>query len=108
MQKTADVSKTISICQQLQSMKMTPKEFMECFITSADPDIAYQRQFWATDTGVDSTIALVTKIGNRLVNNTTSCAKWQYFIQEEVRTCACFSYIRVNQLTLSLHKPSRY
>ncbi|PLW30044.1 hypothetical protein PCASD_21295 [Puccinia coronata f. sp. avenae] len=83
MQKTADVIKTISICQQLQSMKMTPKEFMECFITSADPDIAYQRQFWATDTGVDSTIALVTKIRNRLVTNPTSCAKWQDFIEEE-------------------------
>ncbi|PLW47893.1 hypothetical protein PCASD_04912 [Puccinia coronata f. sp. avenae] len=83
MQKNADVVKTISICQQLQSMKMTPKEFMECFIMSADPDIAYQRRFWATDTGVYSTIALVSKIRNRLVTNPTSCAIWQDFIQEE-------------------------
>jgi hypothetical protein len=54
-----EAEEVLHICRELQKMKMTPKEFSIAFLQSNDPNIAYRRRYWRTETGLKGTMEVV-------------------------------------------------
>jgi len=84
MSTPADTVKTLSICQALQAVNMTPKEFLVHFLTSENSELAYRRRFWTTATGGGSTLSLVQCIRDRFLASSDGQARWNDFIRDEV------------------------
>ncbi|KAA1128579.1 hypothetical protein PGTUg99_004374 [Puccinia graminis f. sp. tritici] len=62
---------------------MTPKLFIVGFLTSGNSDIAYQRRFWGTHTGWQSTAELLRVIKAVVLRAQDGATSWNQFIEEE-------------------------
>ncbi|KAA1070445.1 hypothetical protein PGT21_012403 [Puccinia graminis f. sp. tritici] len=77
--------KILRICQELRTLPsvMTPKQFMQRYIESANSDIAYLRRYWAQSTGIDSTMELVSALRNEIKRTEVGRNAWSSFILQE-------------------------
>lgn len=77
----------IKICKLIKDMDMSPKKFIQNFLTIDDEVIKERRGKWGTSNGWQSTKLLMTTIGGLVkgdkVNGLTRWSK--EFILEEVR-----------------------
>ncbi|KAA1112811.1 hypothetical protein PGT21_011497 [Puccinia graminis f. sp. tritici] len=57
-----EAEKGIQICDAIHHLQMTPKKFINGFLTNADPQIAYRRRFWGTSTGSSLTHGIIQAV----------------------------------------------
>ncbi|KAA1091262.1 hypothetical protein PGT21_029713 [Puccinia graminis f. sp. tritici] len=75
--------KLIRICKFIQDLNMTPKSFIISFLACGNSEIAYQRRFWGTETGWQSTNELLRTIKTVVSRTQHGETGWNNFIKEE-------------------------
>ncbi|KAH9808563.1 hypothetical protein DFH28DRAFT_908615 [Melampsora americana] len=78
----------IKICELINEMDMSPKKFIQNFLTSTDEVIKEQQGKWGTSTGWKSTKLLMTTIGGLVKDDKENgLTRWsKEFILEEYAT----------------------
>ncbi|OAV98164.1 hypothetical protein PTTG_25829 [Puccinia triticina 1-1 BBBD Race 1] len=78
-----EAKKILHICKELQKMKMTPKVFITGFLCSNDSDVAFQRQYWRTGTGLEGALEVVRAVKTTATSTPKGAAMWKEFIKDE-------------------------
>ncbi|KAH9460717.1 hypothetical protein Pst134EB_008878 [Puccinia striiformis f. sp. tritici] len=78
-------AKVLKVCHILRSLptKIPPKVFFKRFLKSDDARLAYLRRYWASDTGINSTMGLVADLRDEIHKTSDGRAAWEPFILEE-------------------------
>ncbi|KAI7940422.1 hypothetical protein MJO28_014074 [Puccinia striiformis f. sp. tritici] len=85
MTSPAEIKKVLDSCSLLNSKpgKMTPKKFLEIYMSTANSNVAYLRQYWSTDRGLKSTMQLLPLLRNEILRTDGGREAWTSFIQQE-------------------------
>lgn len=91
--KMPDKSHTSKICEYINNLNMNPKQFLYKFLDSTDDDIVRRRQYWGTDTGWNSTEAILDLIKKRVHeskpndnNPERGIERWESYVLKQVFT----------------------
>ncbi|OAV92970.1 hypothetical protein PTTG_27496 [Puccinia triticina 1-1 BBBD Race 1] len=76
-------SKLYSICNLINELNLTPKQFLSAFLTSENMSMAFQRRYWGTKTGWPSTLSLLHMMRNVIYTHDGGKDHWESFILEE-------------------------
>ncbi|KAI7941831.1 hypothetical protein MJO29_013905, partial [Puccinia striiformis f. sp. tritici] len=85
MTSPAEIKKVLDSCSLLNSKpgKMTPKKFLEIYMSTANSNVAYLRQYWSTDRGLKSTMQLLPLLRDEILRTDGGREAWTSFIQQE-------------------------
>ncbi|OAV99080.1 hypothetical protein PTTG_25447 [Puccinia triticina 1-1 BBBD Race 1] len=78
--KQTKLSKLKAICSLMAEMNLNPKKFLTSFLTNNNENIAFQRQYWCTKSGWDSTLKLLETIHVFVCHKNPGKAQWEKFI----------------------------
>ena len=86
----SEVQKVLTICKHLHTppTKMTPKRFLQVFLESSNPRIAYLFRHWAQPKGIKSTMDLLHLLNDKVSKSEGGCRDWIAFIKQDV-SCNC-------------------
>ncbi|OAV91422.1 hypothetical protein PTTG_27985 [Puccinia triticina 1-1 BBBD Race 1] len=76
-------SKLYSICNLINELDLTPKQFLSAFLTSENMSMAFQRRYWGTKTGWPSTLLLLHTMRDVIYTHDGGKDHWESFILEE-------------------------
>ncbi|OAV85988.1 hypothetical protein PTTG_30148 [Puccinia triticina 1-1 BBBD Race 1] len=86
-QLKTEYQKVRHICDTILRSNLTPKKFLQAFLTNQHIQLALRRGSWGTEDGWPSTLDLLQSI-KRLANKTKiGCAFWKDFILNEAKIC---------------------
>ncbi|KAA1089281.1 hypothetical protein PGT21_012533 [Puccinia graminis f. sp. tritici] len=77
-------TKTLEICDHLKSnYNMTPKQFIEAFLTADSDALSFRRRYWGSKDGWPSTLDIIQKIKKQVKKTQKGQARWCEFIKNE-------------------------
>ncbi|POW03957.1 hypothetical protein PSHT_11421 [Puccinia striiformis] len=76
-----EVRKTLDICRALNELptKMTPKRFIQVFLTSTDSQIVYLRRIWAILKGLPSSLDVLNHVRDQILETDGGGEAWADF-----------------------------
>lgn len=100
------VRETIELSNQIQRRNLTPKSFLQTFLSASHIELAYRRRYWATERGWPSTLSILGSIRDLTVNTPGGGDRWRDFILSEVIGCILSAFQHIfSSLSLYFHFP---
>ncbi|KAI7934321.1 hypothetical protein MJO28_017167 [Puccinia striiformis f. sp. tritici] len=84
MDKSAPlVDRVIYVCNLIQDLDMTPKEFINSFLEIKNSNLKLRRSYWSIPRGWPSTFALVDAIRGELLRTAEGSLQWSNYIRDQ-------------------------
>ncbi|POW15029.1 hypothetical protein PSTT_02556 [Puccinia striiformis] len=84
MDKSAPlVDRVIYVCDLIQDLDMTPKEFINSFLEIKNSNLKLRRSYWSIPRGWPSTFALVDAIRGELLRTAEGSLQWSNYIRDQ-------------------------